>query len=921
LQKGDAYWRSQWPTQLSPRMFELFPWTDQLETGLAKVDDQHRILVGLINRLANEWVEGRAGQDIDAILDALAHYADYHFHTEEALWQKSLPADPRVDEHAAKHQAFLAEVVRWRQPGSSTRVTTDYLLAFLTGWLLQHILGDDKLLAQMVHGVRDGLSPQEARQRAQNQMTQIHSGLVEAVLTLYQRAAAQALALLQEKHQLDLAKSALHASEDRWRALLKGTGPALSALDQTVRTLIDQLPAGLAVADSDGERFIFANPWFCRMLGYTLDEVLSLCPRDIHPVKVLPLVREDFAHMPTHTVLAPIALPVQRKDGSSFVASIERVPFKLGERPCVMAIFSDITERQRAEKALDQARHHDTLTGLPNRRAFVEQLASSMARLPEQRYLAVAYFDLDGMAAINQTYGDSVGSALIVVVSQRLEAAKLPHQFLAHIGGDEFAYLFHDLAQRSDYVTEIQCLLGVIAQPMQVEGHTVAVTASVGVTIYPQRQRMDAEQLLRQADQAMYAAKQAGKNRFIQFDTTDDEQTRQRLLRLDAVRTALHQGQFVLYYQPKVQLPTGRVSGFEALIRWHHPQRGLLPPSEFIALVASSPLAIEVGNWVIETALAQLSKWVAQGLSTKVSVNVDARQLLDPDFVARLRRQLVAYPDVKTHQFQVEILETGALGNMVQVAGVVGQLQALGVECALDDFGTGYSSLTYLKQLAARTIKIDQSFVRGMLDDIEHAAIVNSVLSLARNFDRRALAEGVETEALGRTLIEFGCEYGQGYAIARPMPAADVPTWLKQWQLPQSWASSTVAPPRDIPILLAKVEHRAWMRQLRAYLADPALPAPVNEPTQCRFGKWLMRRSTAQRFQRNPLFSSLQSIHEELHRQTGPMLASKRTNPQADISADLAMLEALSQSMLEQLRTLRLSAADTGWSSSDFGEL
>jgi len=1037
-------------------MFELFAWTPQLETGIAKIDAQHHTLVGLINALARQRVSAGSATDLAGVLAQLTSYADYHFRTEESLWKEALADDPWVQEHVHTHQDFLSEVTRLTQAPAQTPDAVDRLLTFLTTWLVDHILGDDKRLALVVLGVQEGLSPQVARLRAQNQMSDASAVLVRVVLAMYETASAQAMALLHEQHQTRQAQAALQASDDRWRALMDGAGVASSPLEQTLHAIIDHLPAGLVAADTVSRRFIFANPWFCRMLGYTLPELLSMSPNDIHPIEALPQVDADFAHVQTDSMSVSLSLPVRRKDASTFIANIERVPFTLGGQACIMAVFNDITQRRQAEQALEQERlrlknavdaaqaatwewdivndqielldgaaqmlgyepdqlrqingaryvswihpndraaqahamsahlrdqvpryvvelrlrhhngqwvwlrclgcvvqrgsdgrstrvagiamditeqkahqsqlefvtHHDALTGLPNRRDFVEQLANAMAHVKASQHIAVAYFDLDGFAVINQIDGEAVGNALILAISQRLAQATREQQFLAHIGGDEFACLFVGLDTPTGYAPEVQRLLGVIAQPLQVAKRMFAMTASVGVTLFPQHQPIDAEQLLRQADHAMYAAKQAGKNRYIQFDPTGDETTRLRLLQLDEVRQAIKRHEFVLFYQPKVHLPNGRVSGFEALIRWQHPQRGLIPPGEFIPLVASSSLVIEVGDWVVENALAQLARWNAQGLVTKVSVNIDAQQLLDPGFVARLLCQLAAQPSVKAQQFQIEVLETGALGNMAHASEVIRELQKAGIECALDDFGTGYSSLTFLKQLAARTIKIDQSFVRGILDDVEHAAIVNSILSLARNFDRRALAEGIESEAHGRALIEFGCECGQGYVIARPMPAADVPGWLAQWQVPPSWANCTLAPPRDIPILLAKVEHRAWMRELRAHLADPLLPSPVNDPLQCRFGRWLQRSGTTKRFQGNPLFGSLRNIHEELHQQAAPLLERRRAQPNADLSADLsadlATLDALSHSMLNQLRTMRLSAATTGWASSDFAEL
>jgi diguanylate cyclase (GGDEF)-like protein len=402
----------------------------------------------------------------------------------------------------------------------------------------------------------------------------------------------------------------------------------------------------------------------------------------------------------------------------------------------------------------------------------------------------VAYIDLDGLAAINAAHGLEIGNLVVMEVGHRLTHAMREREHIAHIGGDEFAVILGNLPTPDAYQTPVKRLLEAVAAPMTLSGLNLNATASIGITLYPQGDKVDAEQLLRQADQAMYLAKLAGKNRHHVFDPVNDESTRERFLRIDEIRQGLLRSEFVLFYQPKVNLISGAVVGFEALIRWQHPTQGLLAPAKFIPTLDKHPMAITLGDWVIEAALAQLAQWNAQGIHTAVSVNIDSLQLHDPDFAVRLQRQLGAQPTVQANQLELEILETGALENMAHVSALINQLQTIGFECALDDFGTGYSSLTFLKQLTAHTIKIDQSFVRGMLDDDEHSAIVNSVLDLARNFDRQALAEGVETEAHGVALIECGCELAQGYAIARPMPSADVPLWLAQWHLPTLWAQA-----------------------------------------------------------------------------------------------------------------------------------
>jgi diguanylate cyclase (GGDEF)-like protein len=572
---------------------------------------------------------------------------------------------------------------------------------------------------------------------------------------------------------------------------------------------------------------------------------------------------------------------------------------------------------------VDFITHHDVLTGLPNRAQFLDLLRVCMANSDTlQSKLAVAYIDMDGFATLNAQFGHTVGNQLIVQLGKRLAQAVRERQYLARIGGDEFAVILTGLKTAEDYLIPVQRMLEALSQPLDVHGQTAHITASIGISQFPQCDTMEAEQLLRQADQAMYLAKLAGKNRHHVFDPMKDESTRERFMRIEEVRQGLAQGEMRLYYQPKVWLTSGKVMGFEALIRWQHPQRGLVPPGQFIPLLEQHPLSIQVGNWVIETALTQLSQWNAEGLHTSLSVNIESLQLQDPDFVPRLARQLAAQPSVEATQLELEILETGALNNMAQVSRLIAQLQGMGVACSLDDFGTGYSSLTFLKQLAAQTIKIDQSFVHGMLDDSEHASIVTSVLGLARSFDRHTLAEGVETEAHGQMLVELGCEMAQGYAIARPMPADAVSAWLAQWQPPVSWQATAPLDPGDVPLLLGEVEHRAWMKTIKAYLdGHPDTPIPHSH-NACRLGRWLNKPATRQRYGHLDAFATLVQHHTALHALEVELLQQAKhqcppdntdnrghidQGTHTDIQATWLRLQARSNELIATLQGLRQS--------------
>ena len=435
------------------------------------------------------------------------------------------------------------------------------------------------------------------------------------------------------------------------------------------------------------------------------------------------------------------------------------------------------------------------LTGLPNRVLLADRLHLAMTQSVRRcQQLAVVYLDLDGFKSINDRHGHELGDHLLRHVATRMKLALREGDTLARIGGDEFVAVLIDLDDSQAAVPLLNRLLTAAAETVQLAEFSLQISASLGVTFYPQTEALEADQLLRQADQAMYQAKLAGKNRFHFFDAEQDRTTRGHFESLESIRNALVANEFVLYYQPKVNMRTGAVIGVEALIRWQHPDKGLLAPALFLPVIEEHALAVAMGEWVIDTALSQIEHWQNEDLALSerfnVSVNVGARQLQQGNFAAYLQDLLAAHPQVRPAQLEVEILETSALNDLAGVSQVIEDCHRIGVLFALDDFGTGYSSLSYLKHLGVSLLKIDQSFVRDMLDDPDDLAILQGVIGLAAAFKRRVIAEGVETEAHGHLLLQMGCELGQGYAIARPMPAHDFPQWLQHWQMKPMWGSA-----------------------------------------------------------------------------------------------------------------------------------
>jgi PAS domain S-box-containing protein len=357
---------------------------------------------------------------------------------------------------------------------------------------------------------------------------------------------------------------------------------------------------------------------------------------------------------------------------------------------------------------------------------------------------------------------------------------------LARIGGDEFIAVLTDLAGFEEAKLVLERVLLAASETVTVDEAIFQMSASIGVTYYPQ-DNVGADILMRHADQAMYLAKQAGKNRYHLFDTEYDDAVNVQQESLDSIIAALDKREFVLHYQPKVNMATGEIVGVEALVRWQHPVRGLVPPLDFLPIIEGQPISIVLGEWVINTVLDQISQWQSTGITLPISANISAYQLQQTDFVTRLTALLANHPEVLPHSLELEVLETGAVSDINSVSVAMYACKDLGVHFALDDFGTGYSSLTHLRHLPASWIKIDQSFVRDMLDNPDDLAIIKGVISLAKAFQRNVIAEGVETIEHGTALLKLGCQLAQGYGISRPMLASDIPVWMDSWEPDIAW--------------------------------------------------------------------------------------------------------------------------------------
>ena len=466
-----------------------------------------------------------------------------------------------------------------------------------------------------------------------------------------------------------------------------------------------------------------------------------------------------------------------------------------GAPTLALGTVQDITAQKRHEQQLERLAFSDPLTGLANRYAFDQSVEQTLQRMSGGPFETCVYqIDLDGLGQINHSIGEQAGDEILRIIGQRLRAFVGDVGMVARLSGDQFALAMHECSGEACVNEQVEELQQLIKQPISIGNDTFTVSACIGAVHNTDNLFRETGPLLRMADQAMYQAKLGGKDRHVQFYLSKYQSDRTLQDRLETIRQALREAQFRLYYQPKVDLFNGELIGLEALIRWQHPERGLLGPGEFIPHLEGHPLMVELGDWVIDTALAQLLAWQHAGLTTTVSVNVASNQLQHPAFVDKLAACLAAYPSLDAAQFaidpayfELEVLESGPMLDLNRSIQIFKRLREIGVTISLDDFGTGHSSLQTLHALRPNILKIDQSFVLGMLGDSKNLAIVRAILDLGRSFGLKVVAEGLETPAHGEALIDLGCRYAQGYGIARPMPAEQVTDWLAQWhaQMPE----------------------------------------------------------------------------------------------------------------------------------------
>ena len=562
--------------------------------------------------------------------------------------------------------------------------------------------------------------------------------------------------------------------------LLEAQVQARAADLHRFRAAMDATADAITLVSRATMRFVEVNATACRMLGYTRDELLQMGPSEIGAG-----THEQLAHTYDSIIAGKAAnaikeMRLKRRDGSGLLVETQRHAQRSGADWIIVGVIRDITERKEAERRLMRMAHYDALTDLPNRTLFAKTLSKTLTRAKGRGgSIALLFLDLDHFKIVNDTQGHPLGDELLCQVSERLIQSVRIRDTVARLGGDEFGIILapRDGQERARALAER--IREVLRVPFKLKNNEVLVTASVGIAVYPD-DATDAEGLVKYADTAMYQAKRAGRDTFRFFTARMNTEALARLDLETALRRAVENEEFVLYYQPKMRIETGVICGFEALLRWERPGHGLVSPADFIPVLEDTGLIVPVGRWVIAAACKQIRAWLASGVGPmSISVNVAGRQFVEGNLEPDVTQALDDH-DVPASLLELELTESSLMENTEGSVKTLQNLRKMGVEISIDDFGTGYSSLAYLRRFPVDKLKIDIAFIRGITSNADDAAIVLAILRMAHTLKLEVVAEGVETEGQLAYLRNHQCDQIQGYYLSRPVVAGEAEDLLRK---------------------------------------------------------------------------------------------------------------------------------------------
>ena len=618
---------------------------------------------------------------------------------------------------------------------------------------------------------------------------------------------------------------------------------------------------------------IEVNPAACQLTGYNNEELIGQSPSILKSEEHSQQFYKKMWQALNSKGKWSGEILNRKKSGETYTEFLDiNVVFdSKGKIQYYIGIFSDLSYLKEHQQQLEYIAYNDSLTSLPNRLLLADRLEQALSLAERQkRLVAIAYLDLDGFKIINDRYGHNAGDQVLIEIAQRLKSTLRGEDTVARLGGDEFVLLIVNLQAIDELEQLITRLIEQINKPVYLNNQVkVSVSASIGISL-SHFDDNPPEILLRHADYAMYQAKKQGKNQYCFFRMDDANDSSDIIKFQESVRGALTLHQFELYYQPKINMLSGEIIGFEALIRWQHPEQGLLLPGAFLPQIENTPLIIEIGQWVAEQAMQQIQQWQKQGLDICVSINIAALQIQEQNFIPKLAGLLIKYPDVQAQKLELEILESVILEDIEETRLILEQCREMGFKLSLDDFGSGYSSLTYLKQLPVNTIKIDRLFVRDILQNSDDVAILEAVIKLCQSLNKTPLAEGIETIHQGDLLLSLGCECAQGFGIGHPMMASEISNWIKNYQAPEQWLKHKQTAPANtsFDFLHIATLHNQFVERVLKAAQDQApslFPEHIHDPHHCKLGQWLEQQKQTE-FGGTELYQQICLKHQEAHR-------------------------------------------------------
>ena len=554
----------------------------------------------------------------------------------------------------------------------------------------------------------------------------------------------------------------------------------LTQSEQRLTTILDTVVDGILIVDVQTRKFVQGNHAILNMLGYGLDEFLTLSTDDIHPVATLTEARQLFHYVASGEPGSGKDIPIKRRDGSVFFGDISAGVMRLSERPYLVCNVRDITARRLIELKVTQLARTDQLTNLPNRRVFYEALEQVIGRASrEGRGFAVLYLDLDHFKDVNDTLGHTIGDELLVMVGKRLQNSVRAGDVVARFGGDEFAVLQTEIQDPSDAAVLATTIIESLSQPFLIHENKIQLSTSIGIVVSDPVAN-DCEALLSHADLALYEAKFKRRGTYHFFAESMDTEVRARVKLISELRRALTEGQMTLHYQPQVDARNGRIIGLEALVRWNHPERGLLLPGSFIGVAERTGMIVPLGQWVQIEACRQMRDWLDAGIAPPVlALNLSAVEFKTAGIEDQIIGTITKY-GVPPDRIELELTESTMMELSKRSNDVLARFRRQGIRISIDDFGTGYSSLAYMKRFRPNRIKIAGEFVSDMLDDEADRAVVKSIIGIAQALNIEVIAEGVETAAQAKFLCDLQCFEVQGFAFSRARSAPDITTNLRR---------------------------------------------------------------------------------------------------------------------------------------------